>query len=277
MYYERKENGILIPDGSEFDPAHILDCGQIFRYERAGEDYVVYSRDKRCRITHAGAGYFIEARDVDYFVHYFDLERSYSDVMSSVSDSEIMEKATRFGHGIRILKQDFAEMIISFIISANNHIPRIKTIISRLCQSLGEDMGGYYAFPTIDALAGRDAEFYFKLGAGYRAEYLESTAKTLASEDLSAWLRLDTPSLCSKLLSLKGVGPKVADCILLFGAARTDVFPVDTWMEKVHHDYFGAETNVRKIREYFLSRYGNNAGFAQQYLFYYKRELEKKF
>ena len=210
-------------------------------------------------------------------MNYFDLDKDYEQVKSAVSLTPIMKEATAFGHGIRILKQDFFEMIISFIISANNHIPRIKAIIERICSALGEDMGEYHAFPTPSSLATASADFFRKIGAGYRAEYLESTAKYLASQDFSSWLDLPTDELGKRLISLKGVGPKVADCILLFGAGRTDVFPVDTWIKKVYHDYFGTEQNPTLIRKNLLTTFGPNAGYAQQYVFYMKRELEKKF
>ena len=138
-------------------------------------------------------------------------------------------------------------------------------------------MGEYHAFPTPAELALADANFFREIGAGYRAEYLENTAKYLASEDFCSWLKLPTLELSKKLVALKGVGQKVADCIMLFGAGRTDVFPVDTWIKKVYSDCFGAEHNPRVIRQNLLNTFGNDAGYAQQYLFFMKRELEKKF
>ena len=277
MIYEILDNRIRVHACAQFDPAHVLDCGQIFRYSAVDDGYVVHSLDKRCHIVPEGDGWAIHTDAKDYFVHYFDLERDYEVVKSNVAVTPIMREATAFGHGIRILNQDFFEMIVSFIISANNHIPRIKAIIERICTALGKDMGDYHAFPTPAELASADAEFFRSIGAGYRAEYLENTAKRLASEDFRAWLDLPTNELHKRLVSLMGVGPKVADCILLFGAGRTDVFPVDTWIKKVYHQHFGTEQNPALIRKNLLTLFGSNAGYAQQYLFYMKRELEKKF
>ena len=266
-----------MPKCEQFEPSHILDCGQIFRYHFDGQGYVVHSKDKRCYIVRARDGWNINTDDVPYFVNFFDLQRDYDEIKARLNAFPIMAEATKFGHGIRILKQDFFEMIISFIISANNHIPRIKGIIERICESYGQNMGDYYAFPTPAALATADADFFRKIGAGYRAEYLEITAKTLASQDLDAWLSLPTDQLAKRLNSLMGVGPKVADCIMLFGAGRMDVFPVDTWIKKVYWDGIGTETNPAKIRKDLVNTFGKDAGFAQQYLFYMKREQEKKF
>jgi len=278
MHYQMIENGIFVPESGQFDPTHILECGQIFRYvQNADGSYTVYSRDKRCIVQRAENGWNILTSDPDYFVYYFDLETDYEEIKRKVSVHPVMADATRFGGGIRILNQDFFEMIISFIISANNHIPRIKAIIERICNTLGKDMGGYHAFPTPEELARADERFFSSIGAGYRARYLENTAKRLIGEDLNEWLSLPTEQLNKRLVSLMGVGQKVADCILLFGAGRTDVFPVDTWIKKVYHDYFGTETEPNRIRASLLKTFGNTAGYAQQYLFYMKRELEKKF
>lgn len=277
MQYQVTERGIVIHDVEQFDPVHILSCGQIFRYAEDDGVFTVYTRDKRCRIVRDACAWIILTNDVPYFVEYFDLARDYNDVKRDVSVIPVMQDATRFGSGIRILKQDFFEMIISFIISANNHIPRIKSIIERICASLGTNMGDYYAFPTPAQLARGNAEFFRSIGAGYRAEYLENTAKRLASENFTSWLTLPTSELSKRLVSLMGVGQKVADCIMLFGAGRTDVFPVDTWIKKVYADYFDTETNPTLIRANLLKIFGDNAGFAQQYLFFMKRELEKKF
>ena len=161
-------------------------------------------------------------------------------------------------------------MIISFIISANNHIPRIKSIIERICTGLGERRDGYYTFPTLERLASVDFDFYKSLGAGYRDEYLYSTVKDLHDGKLNVTDDMTTDEVGKELLKLKGVGRKVADCILLFGYGRTDVYPVDTWIKKVALEYYGVSS---KAREYFLNRYKELSGYAQQYIYYYKREL----
>lgn len=167
-------------------------------------------------------------------------------------------------------------MIYSFIISQNNRIPRIKAIISRLCAALGEErefMGEkYYAFPSSSAMAGKSADFYREIGAGYRDVFLSETAKRICVEGIEDLKKLGGPELKNKLLTYKGIGPKVADCIALFGFSKTGSFPVDTWIEKVYkEDFKGKETDRKKICSYFENLFGDYSGFMQQYLFYGKR------
>lgn len=277
-----KRNSIIIKDLKDFDIRHILDCGQIFRYTKLDEGkYIVYTGDKRCLVEQSAseaAVYFDNADDREYFRHYFDLDTDYSVIKETLKDKPFMQDAVKYGHGIRILNQDKWETLISFIISANNHIPRIKGIIERLCNSLGKDMGDYHAFPTPEAMASKDEEFYKNIGAGYRAKYLEVTSKKIAEGfDLEQIASLNGLDANKKLCTLMGVGSKVADCILLFAYHKQDVFPVDTWIKKVYKDITGKENDdIKKIRRELLDIYGEDmAGYAQQYLFFNKREGDR--
>lgn len=270
-----QKNNIIITELKDFDIRHILDCGQTFRYEKLNEgQYRVYSKDKTCSVTQSDGKAVIECKDIEYFVNYFDLQRDYGEIKQKLKGKPFMTDAIEYGHGIRILNQDRWEMLISFIISANNHIPRIKGIISRLCASLGENMGDYYAFPTPKAMASKDEDFYKALGAGYRAKYLAVTARQVADDfDLDEIDSMDGNAANKRLCSLMGVGSKVADCILLFGYHKQDVFPVDTWIKKVYKDIMGdsvADNNI--IRRKLIDIYGEYSGYAQQYLFFNKRE-----
>lgn len=270
-----EKNSIILTQLEDFDIRHILECGQIFRFEKLNEgEYVVYSKDKKCTVTQNDSTAVIKSDDCEYFANYFDFARDYSQIKQKLKGKPFMDEAIEYGHGIRILNQDKWEMLISFIISANNHIPRIKGIISRLCQSLGKNMGSYYAFPTPEAMASKDEEFYKALGAGYRAKYLAVTSKAVADGfDLESISEMDGNMANKKLCSLMGVGSKVADCILLFGYHKQDVFPVDTWIKKVYKDVVGEnEDNNKVIREKLISIYGEYSGYAQQYLFFNKRE-----
>lgn len=270
-----QKNSIIITELEDFDIRHILDCGQIFRYERLNEgEYRVYSKDKTCLVRQMQDSAIIESDDPNYFVNYFDLERNYGEIKQRLKGKPFMDEAIEYGHGIRILNQDKWEMLISFIISANNHIPRIKGIIGRLCASLGENMGDYYAFPTPEAMASKDEEFYKALGAGYRAKYLAVTSRQVADGfDLDAIDCIDGNTANKKLCTLMGVGSKVADCILLFGYHKQDVFPVDTWIKKVYKDVVGdGVDNNNVIRRKLIDIYGEYSGYAQQYLFFNKRE-----
>ncbi|MDE5911256.1 MAG: 8-oxoguanine DNA glycosylase [Clostridia bacterium] len=270
-----QKNSIIITELEDFDIRHILDCGQIFRYEKLSEgEYGVYSKDKTCLVRQSQDNAVIESDDPEYFVNYFDLGRDYGEIKQKLKGKPFMDEAMQYGHGIRILNQDKWEMLISFIISANNHIPRIKGIISRLCASLGKNMGDYYAFPTPEAMASKDEEFYKALGAGYRAKYLAVTSRQVADGfDLDAICDMDGNTANKKLCTLMGVGSKVADCILLFGYHKQDVFPVDTWIKKVYKDVVGdAIDNNNVIRRKLIDIYGEYSGYAQQYLFFNKRE-----
>ena len=269
-------------DSKYFNIKDTLDCGQIFRYQPYKDGYLVFSLDKACYVYQKDEQVTILCNNEDegYFYNYFDLQTDYSQIVKSAKGSgfELLVRASELGKGVRILRQDKIEMLFSFIISQNNHIPRIKGIIERISNVLGakrQFMGyEYFAFPTVQKLAEQSSEFYAKLGLGYRAEYISNVAKALASgftiEDGA-----DTITLKESLIKLHGVGPKVADCVSLFGYYRTDSFPVDTWIEKVYkQDFNGAISDRKKIAKWFVDTFGNYSGYFQQYLFYYKRSLE---
>lgn len=218
----------------------------------------------------------VKTADKEYFWHFFDLDTDYAAKVSKISAiSPLMKEASDFGKGIRILNQDLTEMIFSFIISANNNIKRIQLIIERLCNELGEDTPYGKAFPSVSALASAPVDLFTKLGAGYRDKYLSVTANKLLNYDLSSLAALDSVSARRELLTFMGVGPKVADCILLFGMRRGDVFPVDTWIKKVYHNYFEQGHKDSEISSYFCNLFGGDAGLCQQYLFYFQRKYRQ--
>ena len=164
-------------------------------------------------------------------------------------------------------------MIIEFIISQNNNIPRIKTIIEKICESYGKNMGDYFAFPTLKQLKNIPLEFFSSIKCGYRDKYLFDTIAVLDEEFVESIKNLDTESARQKLMTLKGIGRKVADCILLFGYHKTDVFPTDTWIVKVYNKINSTNsTDAKKISKEFVSQFGDLSGYAQQYLFYQMRE-----
>jgi N-glycosylase/DNA lyase len=185
-----------------------------------------------------------------------------------------MKEAVKFGSGIRILRGNPLEMIISFIISQNNNIPRIKGIIEKICESYGTNMGDYYAFPTLQQLKTIPLEFFKSIGCGYRDKYLYQTIQMLNNDVCIEEVSNMTTSIArEELMKLLGVGRKVADCILLFGFRKTDVFPTDTWVVKCYNSIYQTnEKNAIKISEHFAKLFGDLAGFAQQYLFYKMRE-----
>lgn len=157
---------ITIPKTPTFDVGQTLDCGQVFRYVFDGTAYSVFAKNHVARIREDGDNYVLQCDDKDFFVNYFDFDTDYADIQSKVDDCPFMHEAIDFGRGIHILKQDPVEAIFSFIISQNNHIPRIKGIIERICNALGEDMGDYHAFPEVRKLADVGVDFFKSVGAG---------------------------------------------------------------------------------------------------------------
>ena len=262
-----QDNDIIV-SRQDFDIKDTLTCGQIFRYDIQDSHAVVHSLDKTAIVYNkSDSEIVIESQDRDYFRNYFDLDTDYSAIKSALHGKPFMDDAISFGSGIRILRQDPYEMIISFIISANNNIPRIKGIISKL--SNGDH------FPSAKELASYTLSELRAVGLGYRADYLYKTSRTLIGGDfdIAKPIILDGASGNKYLTdSLIGVGPKVADCILLFGYYKMDVFPVDTWIKKVYNDIFNDNLSPKVMRTKLIDLYGDLSGYAQQYLFYNKRE-----
>lgn len=270
---------IIECDAAYFNPRDVLECGQIFRFIPFGEGYKVFSKDKACYVYTRGDRTFVECDDSEYFYNFFDLGRDYAAIIEKAKSFGVplLTRGATLGAGLRLLNQDAEEMIYSFIISQNNNIPRIKGIIERICLELGNEcefMGKKYrAFPSSSALASKPAEFYKALGAGYRDAYIVATSKKIAEEGIEKLYNLPTPQLKKELTGYTGIGPKVADCISLFGFGRRESFPVDTWIEKLYREDFGGTLKDRnKINAYFTGLFGEDAGYMQQYLFYAKRE-----
>lgn len=260
----------------EINFVQTLQCGQIFSYKINAENIEIYSANHFALVRECADCYMVECDDKEYWVNFFDVTTDYGKIKRELAAFEFLKPALEFGGGIRILKQDILEVIISFAISANNHINRITNTLFKMREMFGTQIDGYYAFPTLSQLQQISEEDFKIMGAGYRSGQLVKLINQLATVDYLAWKQLPTEQLQQNLLQLSGVGEKVADCIMLFGYNRVDVFPVDTWIEKVHNDYFPPQTNRKLIRKNMLQLFQRNAGYAQQYLFYYKRESEKK-
>lgn len=271
MIYQIVDKGIKILNKRDFVPQHILECGQIFSYELKDETWVVFSWDKKAEISEENSGYFIKTNDPLYFVNFFDLNKDYSKIKGELSKYELLKEPIIFGNGIRILKQNLFETLISFIVSANNNIKRIQLILNNIRKNFGTNMGDYFAFPTREQLLTATISDFKNLGAGYRDKYLFDVLRQVDEDTLKDWQALPTKELRKKLISLAGVGPKVADCVLLFGFGRGDVFPVDTWIEKMYNKFYPPLQNREKIRENLTNEFGLLSGYAQQYLFYYMR------
>lgn len=279
--YTKKQDRIVINNANEFNIKHILECGQIFRYEQVDFGYIIYAKNHKIEVYCQKGVTNIFCKDLKFAENYFDLSNDYARIMHELSDESYLSCAISYGSGIRILNADSIEMIISFIISANNNIPRIKKIIKNLCELCGTKINDFYAFPTLSQLGRLTEDDFKKIGCGYRANYLVESVKMLKNFNFNEMRKLPTNELRNQLLNLKGVGRKVADCILLFGFHKTDVFPTDTWILKVYSEISGrneVKSNANDISNWFVDKYKNLSGYAQQYLYYERlfRDKEKK-
>lgn len=288
----------------DFKLSHILENGQCFRWDRIEEqddsafigvvsNNVFKISEKEKEILGNDKLEVIKLTDIyiettmeetaakKFLEEYFNLSENYEDIKKKYSENyESLKKATEFAYGLRILKQDEFETIISFIISANNNIKRIKKIINNISMKCGKKIEfegkEYYGFPSIEELRKLKEEDFKSLGAGFRAKYLESTVNKIYSDNLEKYIEklnnLSNKELEKELLNLKGVGPKVANCIMLFGFNRIDSFPIDVWVKRVMQEEFfgGEEVSNKKIEEFANTLY--KKGLAQQYLFYWRRE-----
>ncbi|MBR2974489.1 MAG: 8-oxoguanine DNA glycosylase [Clostridia bacterium] len=265
---------IVLANHPNFCVADTLECGQFFRYSKVDDaTYRVYSLDKFALVVTKGDVVEIQTDDVQYFYNFFALDVDYTPAIGRLNGySQFLSDAIEYGKGIRILRQDLVETIFCFIISANNNIKRIQGIVERLCAKYGAKTDNGYAFPTLEALANATEADLKAIGAGYRAGYIVNTAKALATMDLSTLANMSTNKARQALLALSGVGPKVTDCILLFGLNKGDVFPVDTWIKKVYHTYFEKGHPDNQIADYLVSLFGDDSGLCQQYLFYFQRK-----
>ncbi len=247
-----------------------LECGQIFRFKKLNDDsYLFVSKNEKCLIKECQDKYILQTTNDSYFYNFFNLNVDYNQILDKLRENKYIQDCLPINPTIRIFKQDPFETIISFITSANNNIPRIKGIIEKLSSTLGENKGDYFAFPTADILAKQNEEFYKNIGLGYRSSYIVDTSRKIANNefDLNKIYDLKTNDAREYLMTLKGVGPKVADCILLFAYNRYDVFPVDTWVKKIYVNLFEKDVSVNKMRENLISTFGEYSGIAQQYLF----------
>ena len=252
-------------------------CGQCFRWEK-DENGVFYG----CVANHAVKAYYHDPKtiyiessnpDLVYWSHYLNFNCDYNKVEQQLSKDENMVPCIEKGRGIRILRQDLWETIVSFIISANNNIPRIKKIIGKLCELYGEkiefDGKVFYGFPMPETLAVLSVEDLSEIRAGFRDKYIIDAAKKVVSGEVSLEQipRLNNVKAKAELMKINGVGSKVADCVLLFALGRHNVFPLDVWTKRILNQVYGVEEKA--LPEFIHEKFGNNAGVAQQYLYYY--------
>ncbi len=267
MNYVKKGNDIILYQ-NDFNLDDTLDCGQAFRWDKVNDEYectyVGHFLNKFLKISYDGECFILHDTSEDDFINvwvdYFDLSTDYSEIKNRLCSDEILRKACEFAGGIRLLRQDSWECLCSFIISQNNNIPRIKGIISRLCEHYGY-------FPSAHEMASETVETLDYLRSGFRAKYLVDASQKVANGiiDLEKTVLMPIDDARKNLMQIKGVGPKVAECVLLFGMHRTNAFPVDVWIKRVMETYYpnGLPSCTEGVE-----------GIAQQYLFHYMRNLK---
>lgn len=287
-----KEQQYILKNVKSFEPKHIFECGQCFRWN-IQEDNSYTGVIKNCVLNVKKEKNDIIIKGIceenikEICKDYFDLQTDYEKIRQTLGKIDNNLKiSTEYGSGIRILHQDFWETLISFIISANNNIPRIKGIIERISQKYGREIiwknKKYYTFPTAEELSKASTSDLRKLGLGFRDKRVYETTRLYINKQINISDNNNTKQVREELLKLPGVGPKVADCIMLFSLKRYEVFPVDVWVNRVMNELYLNEikntketSNKRKnnnIIKFANEKFGDLAGLAQQYLFYWRRE-----
>ena len=284
--WKRQGSNIYVRLQEEFSLADTLQSGQTFRWKPFEKGFLGMASDRICYaeqredllILHDAA-----EKDADFWINYFDFNRDYTAIKNTLPCDRYLAEALKTCGGIRLLRQDFWETVISFILSANNNIPRISGTIEKLCAAYGNLVGerygrAFYAFPEPEVLAAAKIEDLRALGTGYRDIYIKQTAELFAQGKfgIQSVEGLNHQEARKKLMELPGVGAKVAECILLFGAGVDDAFPIDTWVRKVVCGLYLGEDDpkqvpVRKIEDFAREHFPQYAGFAQQVLFHYMR------
>lgn len=295
MYYKTKDKrkldivespeGLILREDS-FNPTHIFECGQAFNFHKEEDgsytavflNMIINLREKEDYVLVRN----VSLEDFyEYFYDYFDLGTDYGKIKEKLSTDENLKVASDYGYGIRILNQEMFETVISFIISANNGITRIKKAVRIISERygtyIGEYMGrSYYSFPRPEVLAEVDpGDLREYARVGFRDVRIVKASQMIRDDylDFDRDMNLDSLDLKEKLMEMPGIGPKVADCILLFAFHRRETFPVDVWIKRVMETLFiGHEVPKKLVDNYARDIFGENAGYAQQYLFYYGRE-----
>lgn len=283
-----EKNIIRIKDMEDFEPEHIFECGQAFRWKKEEDNsYTIVHKGRILNVSRDGKDILLKGSDAEDFYNiwydYFDLDIDYGEIKNILSKDPILKDAIEFGDGIRILNQDPFETTISFIISANNQIPRIKNSIRIISENYGEKLGMfnddiYYSFPSAEILSKISQEELKEVGrVGFRDKYIVNTSKMIVDKEveLEKLFQLNTDEAAIELKKFPGVGPKVSNCILLFALKKSESFPVDVWVKRVmEYFYFKEDTKPSIISKFAKEEFGELGGYAQQYLFYYAREKD---
>lgn len=259
----------------EFNLEHTLECGQIFRINRVGDWHYVNAQDKYFKINQIGNEIEFHGVDKEFVIDFFSLNENLRKILKEINKDKYIEKAIDKYRGLRLIKQDPWECLISFICSSASNIPRIKSKLNALSRSFGKklmlDEVRNFAFP----LPGRINDYKKIVAAktGFRARYILDANNTIDIKYLNSLRTQPYQTAKNELKKINGVGDKVADCVLLFSLGFNQAFPVDTWIKKTMQLLYFGNNNVSndRIREFGTSYFGAHAGYAQQYLFMFSR------
>lgn len=285
------KNGIIVKGTEDFNLMQTLECGQCFHFEKLGEmEYAVVYKKHLLHIRQEEGDLFCKGISKEEFLRvwadYFDLNRDYGKIKNFLmqADSRLSD-VIRSNYGIRILNQQFDETLMSFIISQNKRILHIKKIVRNISEKYGDYLGTihdieFYAYPDRKQLKKISTEDYRELKAGFRATYLSDAAEKISKTgfDISKLQAMGYEKAKERLLKIKGVGEKVADCVLLFSLGYRNAFPVDVWIKRIMETmYFEGSTDNKEIMRFAKEKFGEYGGYAQQYLFCYARSLTGQF
>lgn len=291
MKIEINNNDLWVSELIDFRIGQTLECGQSFHFEKTNNDeYIIIAHNRILKVkehSHDTVVFYDTTKEEfeNVWIKYFDLDRDYSEIKRVLLEKDDkLRTAIEEKNGVRIMNQDFFEMLLSFIISQNKQIPHIKKIVFDISQKWGNYLGrvndkAYYSFPTKEQMAGCTIEDFIQLKTGFRAPYLyDAVNKVLSGEISEEYAKtLDSEEVIKYLCGIKGVGEKVANCIALFALEKRDAFPIDVWIKRImEHLYFEGETDKKIIMEFAKERFGEYGGYAQQYLFYYARDEKIK-
>lgn len=280
MVYNKLKNTIIFPNVTEndsYDLEKTFNCGQCFRWDKSDKGWQGFAGKYSCCIYSKEKDIYVESfTDIDdydefaeYMYHYLALDMDYVQIKKRFSEDETMKKAIEFADGIHVLNQPFFETLITFIISQNNNIPRIKKIVDSMAKTFGSKVGDMYAFPTSNQLKDITIEQYNELKMGFRSKYVFDAVEKINNGeiDFEKIKDMEYSEAQKYLIKIKGVGPKVADCVLLFSCEKYESFPKDVWINRALEQMFpnGLPECIKGLE-----------GIAQQYIFHYARfNLEK--
>lgn len=290
MDIQQRDNDVYVNNVEDFDLGQTLECGQCFRFNKIKDnEYIIVAHHIMQRVEQVQDTVIFYDCDIDTFnniwYEYFDFGTNYKEIKDYLLQyDDKLKEAIEKKNGIRILKQEFFENLLSFIISQNKQIPHIMKIVDDIANKYGDKLGAYegreyYSFPTVEQLKNATEEDFKALKTGFRAPYLMDAIKLVSDGSINPdnFNDLSTLEVEKELIKIKGVGTKVANCVLLFSLGRRDAFPVDVWIQRIMEElyYNGEKTKKEVIIDFAKEHFGEYGGYAQQYLFYYARDGKK--